>query len=760
VALLSVLGLSFATLTFAQDATVQLVFNGPVEREIVIRQQDATVFDFTAIANVNIEFRRLPFRVDTSGLTVGDAFPDMKVWDVELNAIITPSTDIRWSDYDGPIDVTYTNPNRVSAGARRFKVTVDVFEENDEGDSLTVSLRPFEEGDVWNLDTDTAVPLSQISPSHGLAGRAQTIIVPTLEVQHSALTSSQTVVAGARHVAALSLWLRPNVNALLTELKLSVGAVTGLLSRGEVFNLVLYDEDVRVSDVISLGPELQCPVHDQDFSVLFEHLNIQVTKQETRILTLFFALAANADEGDVYSFFLPAANSFYVKAFGEDGAPLNITGVAANVSDLVTVSVTSSGELLVSRVPDDDETTAREITGGSEEVFVIYRLLTLHEDLVGRTIELLVNDVPDPTVFTSNAFDEVPVLRFRDGDTGALLGETSVQGGASLTPGKAAVYLHPGLYVPKNSHKDLVVSGLVNTQAHGADPGARVFVHLLRVEAESKSPGFAPRVAWTGPITSSERIYTPEGEPTAVGSSPIPEQISERVTLELGYNFTGAQGEPNSPTTAFNTIPSLTSTCFRWDIPAQNWVLRDIHGSDAGVPITKGQGIVEHSALRRWVVRPTTPWEDGVIHLQPGWNLILAPAVRDFDVYGPMDQAATLDTLLDAADVSGIAPVTIAIWNRGSYLVARDAGEQRIYSPSPQVVREARVPRGTCFFIHVQDESDLDPNLGYRSSSGAPTLRLEEGVSGQVEGPPTPPFSRLSPRGKLSTTWGRLKGQP
>ena len=123
------------TLT-VQGGDVTITFNGPVASDISLRGQDVTLFDFTIASQNNIEIRNLRLHATTTALGSGEGFNDFKVWDTTSNAVITSATDVTTST-----DVTFTDVINISSGqSRRFKVTADVDSDDDDSDTVLVSL--------------------------------------------------------------------------------------------------------------------------------------------------------------------------------------------------------------------------------------------------------------------------------------------------------------------------------------------------------------------------------------------------------------------------------------------------------------------------------------------------------------------------------------------------------------------------------------------------------------------------------------------
>ncbi|MBI4128659.1 MAG: hypothetical protein HY460_01290 [Parcubacteria group bacterium] len=302
---------------------------------------DVSVLEFSAVSIFDAELRFWPFHVQTTGLSADDAFLDMKVWDADLNAVITDFVNIR--DFTTPANIGYTNLMLLRKNeSRRFRVTVDPVQNLDDGDSITVSLLPFvQEGWIWNMETGAAVPPSHIYPIAGLQGATRMVVVPRLDIQLAASPSSTTVVPGTRDVPFLGLVLHAyGADIRLQGLRLSGTGVRGIFNPGKIHGVRLFHEGLPMSSRVEL---------DGDLAASFTNLSLVVSQESGAHVMLAGDVSATANNGDQYAFFLNAANSTDVEAVytSSNGGPANatISGVAANTSLLITVSIGAADEL-------------------------------------------------------------------------------------------------------------------------------------------------------------------------------------------------------------------------------------------------------------------------------------------------------------------------------------------------------------------------------------------------------------------------------
>lgn len=465
------------TLTL-QGAQVTITFNGPVTGDLALRGQDVTLYDFTIAAQNNIEIRNLRMHATTTNLGSGEAFNDFKVWDASSNTVITSAVDISTST-----DQTFTDVINVSAGqSKRYKVTADIDPDNDTDDTILVSLLAFQSNDVRNLDNNTFVSTSDMVPNSTVAGNTQTVKAPTLDVQLSALPTSQTQIRGAQGVALVGFSYR----AIADDIKVSSVKVTatsasstGTLTTGELQNLALYDGGTRVSDFKSL---------DSSLTATFSNLNVTVPKGSTKVLTVGANVAADATADDIYAVSIATVSSD-VTAYDSTGNTASLSGTSApnsgGTSASVKVTVKSTGDVSVVESPEDSDSEAGVVIAGQEQVLAKFRFTASNEAMTVNKMKLLVVGTESATATSAAAADEVPLVKLYDGAT-----QIGASGGyvvqASGDNSGEAVIENLGWVIPKDSSKTLTVKGLLNSTAGGADTGASVYTSVMAANFEAQ----------------------------------------------------------------------------------------------------------------------------------------------------------------------------------------------------------------------------------------------------------------------------------
>ncbi len=462
------------TLTIS-GGQVTITFNGPIAGDVSLRGQDQTVFDFTLASQNEVEIKNLRFHATTTGLESGEGFMDMKVWDVEKNAVVTSATDVTIST-----DVTFTDVINMAAGeSRRFKVTVDVDADNDDGDDILVSLLAFVSGDIKNLDNNTNVATSDIVPNSTIAGNVQDTRVPTVTVQLASTPTSQTYVRGTQKVPLVGFSFRATGGDVkITSIKTTSTAGSGTLGTGEVQSLALYDGETRVSDTKSL---------DTDLSTTFSNLNITLKKGETKVLTLKGNIDANATNGDTWRFGLVNSNSTYITATDVDGNSATISGPSGinTTTASVVVTVADVGSITVAKAPDDEDSEAGIVIAGREQTLAKFRFSATNEEMTVNDMQLLVVTSSSATATSTGAADEVPRVKLYDGATQIGTADGYPVTGSGDNSG--VVFVDDlGWKVPKNGSKTLTVKGALNTNSGGADSGETVFVSVMAAGFDSQ----------------------------------------------------------------------------------------------------------------------------------------------------------------------------------------------------------------------------------------------------------------------------------
>ncbi|MDO8469751.1 MAG: peptidoglycan-binding protein [bacterium] len=158
------------------------------------------------------------------------------------------------------------------------------------------------------------------------------------------------------------------------------------------------------------------------------------------------------------------------------------TPAAMGRSDTFTIVATPTstvGDVHAVTAPSDTESEAGILVAGREQVLSKIRFTATGEDMTVTKMRLLVNDRKNAGYRTGAAADEIPVVRLYD-TNGTQVGSTAgytVQ--ASGDNAGVVVVENLGWNIPRDVSKTLVVKGVMNTIANGADSGARVYAHLM-----------------------------------------------------------------------------------------------------------------------------------------------------------------------------------------------------------------------------------------------------------------------------------------
>lgn len=457
-----------------QGGELTITFNGPVTGDITLRQQDALLYDFTIASQNNVEIRNLRFNVSTTGATA--IYNDFKVWDAASNAVITSATNVSGAS----TNVTFTDVINLSAGtSKRFKVTADVDSTNSANGTVRVHLLAFQSNDVRNLDNNTYVATSVIVPNSTVSGNTMTVKSLSLDTQLSATPTSQTYVKGKNDVALAGFSFRAvSGKVRIDTIKVTGTASSGTLSSAEVQSLALYDGATRISDFKSLDTT--------NLDATFSNLNYSIDSGVTKVLTLRGNISANAGVDDIYYFYIAAVSSANISAYDVDGNAVSLTGTAANSGGTVAVTVANVGDVTVAQAPSDTESEAGIVIMGRENVLAKFRFTATNEDMTVNKMQLLVVPTNSATATSGNAADEVPVVKLYD-TNGAQVGNAggyTVQ--ASGDNAGVVVIESLGWSIPKDNSKTLVVKGVLNSNAGGADSGASIYVSVMAAGFEAQ----------------------------------------------------------------------------------------------------------------------------------------------------------------------------------------------------------------------------------------------------------------------------------
>jgi len=561
------------------DVTISTA--GPVSGDISVRGQDVNLLNFTIATKNNIEIRNLRLGVSTTGAIA--LYSDIKVWDVTANAVVTSAASITTTA--SSTDKTFTDVINIAAGtSKQFKVTADVDSTNSANGTVHINILAFQSNDIKNTDNNTFVSTSNIIPNTKIAGNDMTIKTTTLDLQLAASQTSQTYVQGVNGVALLGLSLRAiSGDVKITSLKITASSSTGTLTSGEVQNLALYDGITQVGDTKSLDSTA--------LTATFDNLNLVIPSGATKVLTLKGNISSNATTGDIYYFYVAAADSSNLSVYDTDGNSASLSGTAANSAKSVLITVTTTGTVTVAVAPDDTDSQAGIIIANTEAVLGKFRFTAVNEDMTINNLALTVIDSASATATSSAAADAVPTVKLYDGST-----QIGATGGYSVTgsgDNSGTVYVQSlGWVIPKDDSKTLTVKGVLNTISNGADSGESVYVNVMTIASgtDFEAQGQTNKQnTITGASGNLKVVYktkptiaintTPASSKLTAGLIPVirftikadgPEQIAWQ-QIQFKVSMTGAT------MTAINDVPSTSGTVQLKDVDS-NTVLNIASG--------------------------------------------------------------------------------------------------------------------------------------------------------------------------------------
>lgn len=467
------------TLT-VQGGKVTMTFNGPVAGDIALRAQDVTLYDFTIASVNNIDIKNLRFHATSTGMIAGEGFNDFKVWDVEKGTIVTNTVDHTTSS-----DHTFTDGININSGeSRRFKVTADIDADNDDGDSIQVSLLAFQASDIKNLDNNTFVAAADTVPNATLGGNTLTTRTPSLDVQLGGFTS-QTYVQGSQNKTFLSV----NLKAVADKIKVrtlifgasSTAASASLLGSGDTLTFKICEAGKSCADSSNglISSSYTFSGTSEPYTITFNNLDIMIDNGVTKELILKGSIDSSATNSDDYYFYLTGddSNVVAVDSDGNSLATAAITGVDPNSGAGVVVTVANVGDATVVGATIDSENEAGIILTGTTPVLSKFKFLTTNEDMTVNKMEILVVSSSSATATSTGASISVPRVYLYDGtiQIGDVNGYPVNQSGASSG---VAIVSNLGLTLIKDTPKIITVKGQVKTIADGAVSSRSVYTSI------------------------------------------------------------------------------------------------------------------------------------------------------------------------------------------------------------------------------------------------------------------------------------------
>ncbi len=449
------------------------VLNGPASRDIATGASDVELLNITLSAQANLEVRNTGLTVTiVGGSNVNDVITDLKIVDTATGVTIAGPA----NTYNGVVeqDFDFTESYNIGAGSSRtLSVRADI--EDAAGivsDTVMVTWGDdaeddlFNTGDVRNLDNgeDLDEDLDFV-PATRLAGNDHGVVAPELTVATGSTPVAQTFIQGSTGVEVFGFGLTANdASDLYVDTITITGDDSSVVLDTVVMSGSLWNGSTQLGS-------LESPNTNEQF--VFDNLNLLVPAGQTVGVTLkvdlrssLGGLVANLEfdidggdlDGDVED---------------AEGEPLAATQIVGLPADGPNHNVALAGNLNVVRAPEDADTEAGIVVGGtSNAVLAKYKFTAENE-------EINVEDI----VFTVVNGEAVGSLSLWDGST--LVG-----GPVGVTAGGVADFSSMTFVVPKDSHKTMTVKGNLNSVgASGADTGMEATVTMVETNFEARGTG-------------------------------------------------------------------------------------------------------------------------------------------------------------------------------------------------------------------------------------------------------------------------------
>ncbi|MBM3281231.1 MAG: peptidoglycan-binding protein [Candidatus Harrisonbacteria bacterium] len=498
-------------------AEVTITFNGPVARNIPVRGQDVTLFDFSIASANNIEIRNSSFTVAIANWASGDEVTDFKVIDASTGAAVTSATTI--GDSAATESVSFTDTINIAAGqTRKFLVTGDISSTMDASDTITVTLGAFGSSSIKNLDNNQFVSTSDIVPATAIAGNTQTVKAVTLDVTLSGTPASHNVVKGSSNEQLVGFNLKATSGKVrVSSLTVSASAAPG--SETQVRN------DLRSAslliDGVMVGSKKSFTDEGDVSSAAFDNLNYEIEEGKTvKAVVQVDQISTDATSGNVYRAYINDLSAD-ISATDVDGNALSLSG-SVNGGDTTagTVTVTvATPTVQISKI-DDQETEEGLVVGGQEQRLAKFEVFAQYSDVRINKWRVGVNT--SAAAGTTTALnEEVKEIRLYDG---ATLIASGVPSGSGADAGAVKFENTAGLFsVAANSTKKIEVRamlGEVTGVTGGADTGSSIVAYSSSsdFEAVAGNTQLTTFSSTTPPIGNIKRLY--RSIPTVDVSSP------------------------------------------------------------------------------------------------------------------------------------------------------------------------------------------------------------------------------------------------
>ncbi len=502
------LGAGNCSSTRIEGGQLTVTFNGPAVKDIAVNGKDVELYNFTMAAASNLEVRYLRMQInaanvagtndgliDTSGTAVAN-YSDIKVTDVATGAIVAGPLSLSTSGSDSTQALTFTEVFNLAPGqARTFKVTADVANNADAtfaNDTVSIDRLAWSSGDIRNLDNSTNIALSDIVPNTTAAGNAHNIKSPSLTASAGSTPVAQTFIMGSQGVAFLGLNLKAgdasDINVSSLTLKGMIDATQdGTFAQGQESTGNTVAAVVATAKLMNGATQLgqtKSPATSSGVGtggdMTFDNLNLTVPKGQSLALTLVVNL--NGGLGSISSdlrFDVTAGS-----ATDADGNNVSVSGLTVTGTKM---TVKSAGTLTLALAPDDTESEAGLVVGGSSNaVLGKFKFTAQNEELKLTKLNATVDTAAG--VSSLSLFD----------------GSTLVAGPIGVDGTGLASFTGVNFVIPKDASKVLTVKGNLNAVgASGATTGSSVRLGLSTTNFEVRGTSAGSSTLLTAPSSGA-----------------------------------------------------------------------------------------------------------------------------------------------------------------------------------------------------------------------------------------------------------------
>jgi len=461
--------------TTVEGGQVTLTFNGPASHDIATNSKDQEVFNFTITSQANVEVRNLRMRLAATGdglisASTSANYTDFKVNDQATGVTVAGPKDVSTTGSDTSQDFVFTDTFTLNANtSRTFKVTLDVANNASlDGSTVTASLLPFQASDIRNLDNSTYVAVGDIVPSSTISGNAMTIRTPALTLSSASTPVSQTYIKGSQNVDLAGISLKAGdaadmrVTAITVQSRVESATSTDTPSNGcDTAGAQPADEVKLITDILLSAKLMNGAAQVGDLEspssppagctsntgglLAFTNLNVLVPKGQTITLNLLGNLSSSIANLPDYIDFTVAASA--VTAQDPEGNSVTATGSA----DSNTMTISDNGSMTYALAPDDTESEAGLVIGGTTAVLAKYRFTAANEELKLTKVRMALPNGSATAVQSLWLYD----------------GATLVAGPVAPNSLGASDFSGFNFVVPKDGSKTLTVKGMLNTVGSG-----------------------------------------------------------------------------------------------------------------------------------------------------------------------------------------------------------------------------------------------------------------------------------------------------